>query len=90
MSIERLEGWLVNREVRGLACQSRGPGFESTFRNWGNFVHLTLPQFTQLYKGVPGIRQWWDSSDAIARMNSFQPAVATWLDVSIEVEILFA
>ena len=25
----------------------------------GKFLHSTLLQFTQLYKGVPGYRQWW-------------------------------
>ena len=39
--------------------QSREPGFESPllpFRSLGIFFHFTTPQ---LYKLVPGYRQWW-------------------------------
>ena len=42
--------------------QSREPGFESPlipFRSLGIFFHFTTPQSTQLYKWVPGYRQWW-------------------------------
>ena len=42
--------------------QSREPGFESPlipFRSLGIFFHFTMPQSTQLYKWVPGYRQWW-------------------------------
>ena len=41
--------------------QSREPGFESPllpFRSLGIFFHFTTPQSTQLYKWVPGYRQW--------------------------------
>ena len=42
--------------------QSREHGFESPllpFRSLGIFFHFTTPQSTQLYKWVPGYRQWW-------------------------------
>ena len=42
--------------------QSREPGFESPllpFRSLGIFFHFTTPQSIQLYKWVPGYRQWW-------------------------------
>ena len=50
--------------LRGRASDSRlrEPGFESCaagLKPWARFFYSTLLQFTQLYKWVPGSRQWW-------------------------------
>ena len=43
--------------------QSREPGFESPFATVSKIGHFSFtsqtPLFTQLYKLVPGYRQWW-------------------------------
>ena len=50
--------------LRGRASDSWlwKPGFEScaaVLKPLASFFHSTLLQFTQLYKWVPGYRQWW-------------------------------
>ena len=47
---------------RASDSRLREPGFEpcaAVLKPWASYFHSTLLQFTQLYKCVPGYRQWW-------------------------------
>ena len=67
MTRQPVTWWLVmenfGRVVKRWALSHDDPGSilnPGSFETIGQFfVHSTLPQFTQLYKWVPGYRQWW-------------------------------
>ena len=48
----------VERRTRNRASPGSNPPLPP-FRRLGIFILSTTPQFTQLYKWVPGYRQWW-------------------------------
>ena len=76
--------WICRAQwLRGRSSDSRlrGPGFESYAAvlkpSLHKFFHSTLFQFTQLYKWVPGCRQWWYVYEQPSRINC-----SIWLDAS--------
>ena len=66
---------MLERGSSAVECRTRNQGSPGPnppllpFQSLGIFILSTMPQFTQLYKRVPGYRQWWKCEQIVIARN---------------------